>query len=70
MTYRPARTPRRPRRTRRTWIPRVAIVLVALLVFALGIALGEALHDNPRPGGSLTRERTFSVPPGSSTFRP
>jgi hypothetical protein len=32
-------------------------ILVALLVvvaFGLGIALGEAIHDNPRPGGTQT----------------
>jgi hypothetical protein len=32
-------------------------VLVA--VFLLGIALGEALHDNPKPGGTLTFVRTL-----------
>jgi hypothetical protein len=42
---------------------------VILVVFALGIALGQALHDNPKPGGSITLERTVSlptVPPGST----
>jgi hypothetical protein len=60
----------RRRRQRREeiarWSFRVAFVL---LVFAVGIALGEALHDNPRPGGTVTLERTFhvpSVPPGST----
>lgn len=34
---------------------RWALVAAAvLLVFALGIALGEALHDNPSGGGSVT----------------
>lgn len=44
-------------------------VLAVLLVLAIGIALGEALHDNPQPGGSVTLERTVrlpSVPPGST----
>jgi hypothetical protein len=48
------------------WSFRIALVLA---VFALGIALGEALHDNPKPGGTITLERTFSipsVPPGST----
>jgi hypothetical protein len=60
----------RRRRQRRgeflRWGLRAAFVL---LVFALGIALGEALHDNPKPGGTITLERTFrvpSVPPGST----
>jgi hypothetical protein len=37
-------------------------VLVIVLVFALGIALGQALHDNPKPGETTTLERTLSVP--------
>jgi len=51
------------------WSFRAAFVL---LVFALGIALGEALHDNPKPGGTITLERTFSVPsvPPGSTASP
>jgi hypothetical protein len=51
------------------WGLRAAFVL---LVFALGIALGEALHDNPKPGGTITLERTFSVPsvPPGSTATP
>ena len=32
-------------------------VLLVAVVFALGIALGEALHDNPGSGGS--RSRTY-----------
>ena len=30
-----------------------------VLAFALGIALGEALHDNPAPGGTQTLVRTL-----------
>jgi hypothetical protein len=51
---------RRARRRRRSpawrWI---AIGLVLVCVFAVGIALGEALHDNPTPGGTRTTERTL-----------
>jgi hypothetical protein len=40
------------------------------VVFALGVALGQALHDNPKPGGTITLERTLSIPttgkPGST----
>lgn len=35
------------------------IVLGAVVVFAVGIALGEALHDNPSPGGTQTLVRTL-----------
>jgi glucose uptake protein GlcU len=54
---------RREPRTRR----RIVVGLVAVLVFVVGIALGEALQDNPRPGGTTTQSRTFTVPPVSST---
>jgi hypothetical protein len=36
-----------------------ALVVAGAVLFALGVALGEALHDNPRPGGELTRVRTL-----------
>ena len=42
------------------------MVAVGLVVaFALGIALGQALHDNPRPGGVQTTVRT--LPPLTET---
>jgi hypothetical protein len=41
------------------WTIRVAIVLV---VFGLGVAVGEALHDNPRPSGPVTVVRTLTQP--------
>jgi hypothetical protein len=37
----------------------VVTTLLFLLVFLLGIALGQALHDNPKPGGTQTIVRTF-----------
>ena len=50
--------PRRRRRRRRF---RFLVRLVVLLaVFGLGVALGEALHDNPRPGGTQTIVRTLA----------
>jgi hypothetical protein len=56
VTLAPARPPRRPRRGRaRVLVP----VAVAIVAFAVGIALGEALHDNPRPGGTQTLVRTL-----------
>jgi hypothetical protein len=39
---------------------RALVLLVALAaVFVVGIAVGEALHDNPQPGGSRTIVRTL-----------
>ncbi len=40
---------------------RILVVVGVLLAFGFGIALGQALHDNPRPGGEQTSLRT--VPP-------
>ena len=40
----------------------VAAVLAAA-VFAVGIAVGESLHDNPRPGGTQTLDRTLKPLP-------
>ena len=39
---------------------RVALaVALAAAVFALGVAVGEALHDNPRPGTTVTNMKTI-----------
>ena len=60
---------RRDRRRRRRreeltrWGTRVG---VALLLFLLGIALGQALHDNPKPGSTITLERTLHIPTGGN----
>jgi hypothetical protein len=35
------------------------VALLVVLAFGIGIALGEALHDNPRPGGTQTVILTF-----------
>jgi hypothetical protein len=43
---------------------------LAALAFALGVAVGEALEDNPSPGGSVTRVRTLRplpLPPARVT---
>jgi hypothetical protein len=37
-------------------------VLVIVLIFALGVALGEAIQDNPRPGRTVTSDRTLHIP--------
>jgi hypothetical protein len=54
---------RRQSSTRR----KIVWALVLALVFAVGIALGEALHDNPKPGSTTMQERTFTLLPESST---
>ena len=35
---------------------------ILVLVFLFGVALGEALHDNPKTGSTVTLERTLQVP--------
>ena len=51
---------RRARRRRRAGVWRwVAAAVVLVCVFAVGLALGEALHDNPKPGGERTTQRTL-----------
>jgi hypothetical protein len=45
----------------------VVWALVLALVFAVGVALGEALNDNPQPGSTTTQERTITLLPESST---
>jgi len=46
---------------------RVVWALVFLLVFAVGIALGQALEDNPQPASTFTHDQTIIVPPESAT---
>jgi hypothetical protein len=41
--------------------------LLFVLVFAVGIALGQALEDNPSRGHTTTHERTFTLAPESAT---
>ncbi len=60
------REERRRRRRRREvarWGMRVG---AALLLFLLGVALGEALHDNPKPGSTTTVQQTLHVPTGGN----
>ena len=38
---------------------RLAAAVVAVVTFAVGVAVGEALHDNPQPGGTQTLVRTL-----------
>ena len=60
----------RPARRWRTASPlrrRILWSIAFVLVFAIGIALGEALEDNPRRGQTVTRDRTFTLQPESAT---
>ena len=52
----------RPRtRRRKRIVPSWAVTLLLfVLVFLVGIALGQALHDNPKPGGTQTIVETFT----------
>jgi hypothetical protein len=62
VTVTPAR--RRPPRRRRSRLFRwVAILLAIAVAFLGGIGLGEALHDNPKPGGTQTLIRTLHAQP-------
>jgi hypothetical protein len=36
-----------------------AVVIGVVVVFAIGVAVGESLHDNPKPGGTQTLIRTL-----------
>jgi hypothetical protein len=61
--------PRQRRRSRRKGRALAAIVVVGA-AFALGVALGQALHDNPHPGGTRTFVRTLRplpLPPSRVT---
>jgi len=52
--------PSRRRRKRRAFPIRLLTALVvAVLLFALGIALGEALKDNPKPNLTVTSTKTI-----------
>ncbi|MDX6474410.1 MAG: hypothetical protein QOK22_3226 [Gaiellaceae bacterium] len=48
--------PRRRRTRRATWL---LVAAAALILFGLGVAVGEALHDNPTPGITRTTVRTL-----------
>jgi hypothetical protein len=37
----------------------LAVVIGAVLLFVIGVAVGEALHDNPKPGGTQMIVRTL-----------
>jgi hypothetical protein len=62
-TLSPVERRERRRRRRREELVRWGIRLaVALVVFLLGVALGQALHDNPKPGATISLDRTLTLP--------
>ncbi len=73
MTLTPVeRHQRRRHQRRRELIRWGARTLLVLAVFLIGVALGQALHDNPKPGDTITVERTLHIPTGNpaSTVSP
>ncbi|MGZ4389174.1 MAG: hypothetical protein ACXVZL_07320 [Gaiellaceae bacterium] len=54
------RRQRVPKRRLRNAVLRWLLVLVvAAVIFAAGVALGQALHDNPKPGITVTTVETI-----------
>jgi hypothetical protein len=51
-----ARTRARRRAHPAAWL---GLPVAAVVLFGVGVAVGEALHDNPRPGGPRTFVRTL-----------
>ena len=60
------RNERRRLRRRKEVIRWSIRVLLFVLVFSLGIALGQAIQDNPDPGNTVTFDRTLTVPTGAN----
>lgn len=54
---------RRGRRRSATVLRVVLGLLLAGILFALGVGLGRALEENPRPGGERTYVRTLRPVP-------
>ncbi len=60
--------PARPRRRcRRRLAGTVGRLLLAAVVFGLGVALGQALEDTPTPGPTQVRVRTLVPLPATRT---
>ena len=63
------RPERRPPRKRRGWTRFLLVLGAIVVVFGIGLALGQALHDNPS-GGTQTVVRTLKplpLPPARET---
>ena len=66
--YETAQLRERRKLRRRRSRNRVLVAVGILVAFGVGVALGQALHDNPRPGGEQTSLRT--IPPLTATKSP
>jgi hypothetical protein len=53
------RTERRSRRRRGSPIRLIAGLLAAAAIFIVGVAVGQALHDNPKPNLTVTSTKTL-----------
>jgi hypothetical protein len=42
-------------------------IVAFVLVFVVGIALGEALEDNPKSVSTITQDRTYTLNPPAAT---
>jgi hypothetical protein len=47
------------RRRRRAPVGLLAALAAGLILLGIGIAIGEALHDNPQPGLTVTTTKTI-----------
>jgi hypothetical protein len=55
----PSRRSRQTRRRPRALTKVVAAFAIGLILFAIGIAVGQALNDNPTPGLTVTTTKTI-----------
>jgi hypothetical protein len=60
------RNERRRLRRRQETIRWSIRVLLIILVFAVGVALGQAIRDNPRPEQTVTFDHTLHIPTGGA----
>jgi hypothetical protein len=60
------REERRRRRRRQELIRWGVRIGLALVLFLLGVGLGQALHDNPKPDSTITLQQTLTLPTGGN----